>query len=226
MDWCWVTMLVVSSLLVIRPDGLASIIMQVPVLNALRWPHKEMYLVLFFSHLLMIYAGSITLGRVYQIVFIGVSFFVGFLLPFEPPSLGSQKYNRNFYFSKKAEVYWLKIKKIKGDRAYILPIIDQSIAEDIYATMSLPGILTGTHNFPALFQVKSWSGYSGTLPSAMYERVANLWPLYLSGGYVAKEFSKISELNDAAIIWSKSSDPLKIMMQNDKGEWIDLTPAQ
>lgn len=193
--------LAASALLVARPDWLGRCIQGLPVLGSLRWPHKEMVLVVFWAHLFALRGNAFT-GR-FQGAALVASVLL-YLVPFVlagPPSFGAHEVSRRLLFSGEAGRHWDSLKEgLQGRR--LVPVLPRAVVEDPAQYPSIPWILLGSHNFPALWPVDSWSGYSATMPRKLFERtppMANVYGVYAleEVGETLRDPARVGFLYDA-----------------------------
>lgn len=150
-------------LLVARPLWVAELIHQIPLLRGFRWPWKESFLIVFLLHLWAA-RGSDLYPRMtrWLVALYVLLFFVPFILG-GPPSLNERTASRRLLFNGEADRYWRAVRAHLQPGQMIAPIHPH----ESYRT---PDILSGACNFPVMFEVKSWSGYSATLPRDLFFR--------------------------------------------------------
>lgn len=217
-DGFLLALFILVSLLVARPDWLGELILQIPILNSLRWPHKEAFLVVFVAHLWIV-RGSELPGFVQRLLAI---FGVGmFLIPFGisgAPSFAELKPDRNVYLSGEGHTYWSELKSRLPEGTLIVPVMPSNVLEDIPSYRKVSGIIIGSHNFPALYGVSSWSGYSASLPKELFERVPRSANVY--GVYSSDDREALLQVPNLLLIEVLNVEPLTLraVLSNDGSE--------
>lgn len=163
----------VAFLLVSRPDWLGELIGRVPVLGALRWPHKEMFLVVGVMHLWALRPTLVPGWGQRLAAATGMAFWAVPLLLAGMPSLNAHQLSRELYFSGEAARYW----KAWGERLYA-PLMEERWIEEVEVYPTVPWIMAGSHNFAALWGARCWTGYSATLPRSLFEREPRVGNVY------------------------------------------------
>jgi hypothetical protein len=162
---------ILAALLVSRPAWLGGIIAQVPVLGSLRWPHKEIFLFVFLLHLWLARGSRIDPKWLPRIAAAGTLFFVLPLLWLGPPSLALDgARNRDMVLSGRAAAYWDKVSGLLAPGERIACVMPDGLIGDPVAYSAAPSLLAGIGNFPALYGIPSWSGYSATMPRRIFLR--------------------------------------------------------
>jgi len=158
-----VLLLIVAALAVLiwRPHWMGEIFESLPVIRSTRWPFREIIVLLFFVHLLFIYNYRPLPRRwnATQWVFAWLPMLL--LLRAGPPTMGSVELSRKLIISGAADSYWTAM----GPLSSKLPSVaatDLDTSGGIDASAPYP--LLPSHNFPALFGVRSVSGYSTGTP--------------------------------------------------------------
>lgn len=197
-------------LLVSRPDWLGQVLQQVPLLGAMRWPHKEMFLAVFWLHLLAL-RGSMASSRLQAAAAVfGVAVWLLPLALAGMPSLNEHRVSRELYLSGVAARYWQQM-RASGIQV-TAPAMTAAQLEDLALYPQVPWILLGSHNFPALFQARSWTGYSATLPVEIFNRrpaMANVFGVIRSED--AAEFLKLTQ---GAVIHFDPAAPQSIHLES------------
>lgn len=178
-DWSvWDAVLVVGMavalLLVTRPDWLGRLLAELPFFRSLRWPHKEVVLVLFAMHL---FAARGTVVPVKWRRLTGFAFVLVFLAPlvfFGPPSFNEHALSRRLYFEGTAVGVADQIRNRLAPGERVVSGLPDSFLERAPTDPGVPWILLMSHNFPALWEIPGWAGYSATLPRRIYERTPPL----------------------------------------------------
>jgi len=159
---------VLAALLVSRPDWLGQWIQHVPLLGSLRWPHKEMFLAVFWLHLLALRGSWATLRLQAAAAAFGLAVWLLPLALAGMPSLNEHRVSRELYFSGDAARHWRAL--LDRESAVTAPAMHAAHLEDLARYPQVPWILLGSHNFPALYSGRSWTGYSATLPHRLFTR--------------------------------------------------------
>lgn len=167
---------VLAALLVSRPDWLGALIQHVPVLGSLRWPHKEMFLAVFWLHLLALRGSWASLRLQLAAAAFGVAVWVMPLALAGMPSLNEHAPSRALYLSGEAQRHWDAVRALNPPM--LAPALEEDEVEDVARYPQIPWILVGSHNFPAWAGVRSWTGYSATLPQQLFDRQPPLANVY------------------------------------------------
>jgi hypothetical protein len=162
--------------LVSRPDVVGEVIHHLPVLSSLRWPHKEMFLAVFWLHLMAL-RGTQASARLQAVAAgYGVAVWALPLLLAGMPSLNEHALSRALYLSGEARRHWEAVRALNPP--ILAPALEDDVAEDVARYPEIPWILLGSHNFPAWAGVRSWTGYSATLPQQLFQRQPPLANVY------------------------------------------------
>jgi hypothetical protein len=202
-------------LLISRPEWLAGLMMHVPILGSLRWPYKEVYLLLFTLHLWML-RGTTLLPR-HTGMFLGVGLIL-FLVPlfwFGPPTLNAAESDRQWLRSGAAVRYWDDIKKELGPDSEVVPVLADRFLWDVDELLQVPAIAIGSHNYPAYFRVRSPSGYSATLPAAIFLREPRAATVY---GTYDNRAGRILLERGATLLRIEALEPLRVVMETATGQ--------
>lgn len=181
-----------GALWVSRPDWFGQFLFHLPVLGALRWPYKEMFVLVFWMHLFAL-RGTLFSPRLVGVT--AVSALVVFSLPFVfagSPSLNEHALSRRFYFSGEAQSHWERLRA--QDPPLVVPALSSDDLGDITRYPSYPWIMMGSHNFTALWGVRSWTGYSATMPRRIFEREPRMGNVY-----------GVLKIEDAEVFWGHSA---------------------
>lgn len=182
-DWCaWDGFLLAgilgTLLLVTRPDWLGRCIAHIPIFGSLRWPHKEVFLLVFFLHLFAARGSAVPVKGVRLLGFASVLVFVSPLVLVGPPSFNEHSLSRQMYLEGKASrmAEAIRVRMAPGQRVVLsLPDAYPDCAP-VHARV--PWIFLMSHNFPALWKIPCWSGYSATLPRRVFERNPGMASVY------------------------------------------------
>jgi hypothetical protein len=167
---------VLAALLVSRPDWLGQWIQHLPLLGSLRWPHKEMFLAVFWLHLLALRGSWASLRLQLAAAAFGVAVWVMPLVLAGMPSLNEHAPSRALYLSGEAQRHWDAVRALNPPM--LAPALEEDVVEDVAQYPEIPWILLGSHNFPAWAGVRSWTGYSATLPQQLFDRQPPLANVY------------------------------------------------
>jgi len=197
-------------LLVSRPIWLGNLIYNTPILQGMRWPHKEIFLIVFLLHLWIARGCGLVPKRRNQLAFVGVILFLATLCLAGPPSLNEHAASKKLLLSGEADRYWAQIKKEVSADGQIVPIVPDECLDDISCVLRLPLILTGAANFPAMYGVKSWSGYSATMPKDIFDRKPTAGNVV--GMYRKSDTEQVLKLQNPVLIEIEQNDPLVISL--------------
>lgn len=156
--WVFVILLLVSGLFVTRPDWLAAGIAHIPVLRSLRWPFREVWIVVFSIHLLLLFEPKWLGPRERPALLSAGALVLGLLLLLPPPTLGAFTTDRRLLFSSVARQYWTEMQQRHG------PVRGLVVGMDTIHVSPprerIPFTLLGTHNFGSYFGFTSSMGYT------------------------------------------------------------------
>lgn len=144
-------------LFVSRPGWLDAIVIQIPLYRSLRWPFRELFVLVFLSHL-WIALRPVTLSRFAFLSTTGAGVAL-FLLSFAivPPwSFSMLPLDRQLLMSGQASAYWKQVKPLIGEGNRMFCMVSPAGTKD--HEKEIPYSLLGANNFPALFGVPSISG--------------------------------------------------------------------
>lgn len=151
--WCLAGAVLVG-LFVVRPEWLAELMLRVPLLRSLRMPYKEIYLLLFFIHLLLVLrppevrrsirAGCLAVGLV---LFALVPILGG------APWVTDMSRDRELLLSGEADRLWDNIQSQLHPDDFVVPVGPGE-------PETLPFVLLGVGQLPEYFEVRSAAGYS------------------------------------------------------------------
>ncbi|NJK92134.1 MAG: hypothetical protein HC904_10075 [Blastochloris sp.] len=157
-------------LLVSRPEWLAALVAELPLLRSLRWPVKELYLVVFLWHLWAARGSALGLKVVRLGGCAGVCVFVISLLAAGAPTLNEQKASRESLLSGEAELHWSKLREQVPEGQYLVGVLPDAVVQDVTQLLNENMVMSGGGNFFEMFEVPGWTGYSLTLPRSLSER--------------------------------------------------------
>lgn len=209
----FVMLLGLSVLLVARPQWLAEVFQGLPLLRSIRWPFKEMFIVLFFVHVLIaVGLPPLKRWRAVGLGAIGSMVFCGSLLPSGPPTFNPLGSDRSLVFSGAAQAFWKEVGvRIDPTEGYI-PVASPDLVFKLKE--DFPYVLLGGFNYGALFGVRSQSGYSptqvkgtGRIPFA---------PYHWGGIYSDGDQERLRQaLPHASILRVVSVSPLKVELERE-----------
>jgi hypothetical protein len=210
-----------AALLVIRPAGVNDVLAHIPLLRSLRWPFREILELQFFLHLFFVLrplGGPVWLRR--GAISIGAFIFIAPLPLLPAPSFNPMVVDRFLLFSGLADEYWAKVKTLLGPDDVLVTIADPALVGE--NTLRIPFTLLGTANYPCLFQFRSGSGYSVTVPSdQLYLHAHGVMNM---GIYSPRDKAAIlAERPNVRFVTLESVDPLRITLSSRAGPPIDLT---
>jgi hypothetical protein len=209
-------------LLIVRPLWLAVIMQHLPVFRSLRWPFREGLIFLFFIHLFLILRWRAGSWRWQNAA--AVFGFLMFTLPMpfmQPPSFNALKADRQLLFSGRVEAFWTNIKPMLQPGDEIATVIDIPFWDEYRG--QVPYSLLGTADYPALFKVRSISGYSPTTP--VDQMPVAIRPYFWFGAYSEDQVGKLVAWNPKLkLIRITSVQPFQVTMSTGAGPAVDLTP--
>ncbi|MBS0660054.1 MAG: hypothetical protein JSR82_17585 [Verrucomicrobia bacterium] len=183
-----------AALLIVRPSWLAGLISHLPVLRSLQWPFREIWLLLFISHFLLLLHWQ-HLHRAPAIMAGSISALGLALVPLnEPPALYPFTLDRSLVFSGEAERYWSTVRARLGPKPQVVSSLDPRFL--LLARPEIPFSLLGGYTFGSLYGFVSVSGY--TFTSGLRAEEAGPRPYFFSGCYFPPDAKRMAELNPAA----------------------------
>ena len=154
-----VALLLVAFVLVVRPPWLAQIVAHLPVFRSLRWPFKETFWIVLGLHLLAALRAQ-PLPKLWQraIVAGGIAIWAISMFSQSAPSFNPMAADREFLLSGRAEDYW---RQKKADPNFATPFVPVARRDWLRSQVRQSVLFSrlGAYNYPALFEVKSASGY-------------------------------------------------------------------
>lgn len=169
-DLFLLSFLAIYMTLVARPEWLGNLIYHIPIFSSFRWPHKEIFIIVFILHLWAARGTDLKDSARNLLVFAGALIFLASLTLGGSPSLNEETEGKKLLLNGQADQYWKNLSKQLPEGYQIVPIISDTYFEKNTTASRPPLILTGAANFPAMFKVKSWSGYSLTMPNEFFLR--------------------------------------------------------
>jgi hypothetical protein len=167
-------------LFILRPLWLAAVVSHTPLLRSLRWPFREIYVLLFFIHFWLALRPVALAPRAATINTIAsCAVFAASLYLVNPWSFSATPVDRRLLFSGQAQAYWERLKPALGPQDRLIAIADSDFTTHHHN--EVPYVLLGAFNFPALFQVHAYGGYSAQGMSSA--RTAAATPYFLGSVY-------------------------------------------
>ena len=222
-DACLAGVMILLIIFIMRPVWLAQILAALPLFRSLRWPFREVLLFVFFAHLWMA-VRPVVAGRrtVVATSAIGALVFVA-SLAVSPWSFNPMTIDRDLLLSGQADAYWARIQKTLGPNDQIIAVIDPKMARE--HQMEIPYSLLGAYNYPALFQVRSPSGYTAAGLSASFggENAPYHWGGIFSPDASARLLRQYPNLRAMHLV---SLQPLRIEIRDAKSRRaVELPPS-
>jgi hypothetical protein len=88
--------------------------------------------------------------------------------------------------------------------------VPDGLTGDLPRYFRIPLILTGGANFPAMFGVRSWSGYSATMPKVVFQRKPQ--PANVVGLFEKRDMETLSRVPGAVFLEVTQDDPVQIRL--------------
>ena len=218
-----VAMMLLVALFVMRPLWLAQLLHALPLLRSLRWPFREIFVLLFWVHLWLALRPTHTSPRVsFALNCVGVAAFVMSLATATIWSFAPMRVDRNLVMSGQAQSYWQKLAPRFGPKDQFIAIVDSPLSPDRFDIM--PFSLLGAYNYPALFGVQSASGYTvkGMANIQLDGRVPNHWSGTFSRADGNALLAKYPHLKALELV---SLEPVRIdFRQGQRREHLSLPP--
>lgn len=174
LDFVSVGGILVAMVFIVRPLWLAIPFHHLPVFSSLRWPFREVSLLLFFSHIFLLLNLPLLTPKVSKAaVLVGVLFCSATLLE-QPPSINPMWLDRALILEGIPQDFWARYIRERG----AAPIIVSSIgnAEIYKQDKAIPYALLGGFNYACLLGVTNVSGYSPTAaPQTRFSDSAKPW---------------------------------------------------
>jgi hypothetical protein len=157
-SWVMVGLLLVAVLMITRPDWLGGLLVHIPIIRSLRWPFRELWVLLFATHVFLLFE-SRWLGPIGRPALVAAGAVVcGFLLLLPPPTLGSFAVDRRLLFAGVPQRYWTDLQSRHGKARGVIVGMDTIRLQPPRGR--IPFTLLGTHNFGSLFGFTSAMGYT------------------------------------------------------------------
>ena len=173
-------LLLLAAVWTVHPDWLAYLHVHIPLVKSLRWPFRELPIILFVAHVLFVLNVPVLhdLARPFRLAIfgLGVASFSLILLN-NAPSLNVLPLDRRLVLSGEADRYWAMLKATSPAPLKIVVGTKGMLIR--YANERVPYSVLGAYNFAALFDVIHVSGYSVTVPAP--QRFSPMRPSHWSG---------------------------------------------
>lgn len=154
-----VGMMLLVALFVMRPLWLEQILHALPLFRSLRWPFREIFVLLFWVHLWLALRPIQTTPRAtFALNCLGVSVWAMSLGTVTVWSFSPMRVDRNLVMSGGARAYWQHLAARFGPQDQFIVIADPKDSRREFKLM--PFSLLGAYNYPALFGVRCASGYT------------------------------------------------------------------
>lgn len=198
---------IVSFVFVARSDWLSALLLHVPILKSSRWPFREIALLQVFLHFFLLFRVAGKPRRMFwSMSTVGVVGLIVSLSMSGPPTLNPMARDRELIFSGRAAAFWSKVQAVLPADAKIVPVADNAYD----APKDLPFSLLGAYNYPTLFHVPSWVGYS-TTPEKKQESQPR--PYHHGGVITSVEWARLRAVrNDIVAVEVKKKSPLTIQV--------------
>lgn len=212
------------AVLIGRPGWLAELFFHLPLVSSMRWPYKEVFLFLFVLHLWAARGSLLDPKWTHMLAMVGMIFFLAPFMTFGAPSLSAPSESRALVLSGRAADFWEEVQPMLDPGTKIVPVMADGLLYDIPVYLKTPGPLLGSHNFPALFRIPSWSGYSATMPRRIFARKPGAANVF--GVYSLSDKPRLMALSGLTLIEMRSLNPLVIVaVDTTTGKEIKL-PAE
>ena len=195
--WVAVALIATSALLIIRPDWLAGLLVHVPVIRSLRWPFRELWVLVFGIHLFVLFESRWLGRRELPALLSAGALVMGFLFRLPPPTLGNFEIDRRLLFSGVAEEYWKNIQYQLGAANGLIVGMDTTLLRPPRG--AIPFTLLGTHNFGMMLGYTSSMGYTFIPSIRRVSKQDPEEPMHPGGMFVPMDARAISARNPG--IW-------------------------
>jgi hypothetical protein len=177
-----VTTLVVV-LFIVRPHWLGAVLSHTPLFRSLRWPFREVFVLLFFLHLWIALRPVTMNPRKYAICGgLGAALFAASLCIVTPWTFSPYTIDRELLRNGKAAAYWESLRSEFKPGDQLISIVGRHFADE--NATEIPFTLLGAFNYPALFKIASISGY--TAPGLQQTESQGDVPYHMGGMYSEK----------------------------------------
>ncbi|PTX92189.1 hypothetical protein DB346_24935 [Verrucomicrobia bacterium LW23] len=156
--WCCLPVLALTFLLTDRPLWFQeNVIRYIPLLNAMRWPLKELIFLIVFGHLFIVLTLPVVAPKkLLTLIVIGVAFWCLPLVTSGPPSISFRENDLKALTTGQADRYWAELKKKLPKDVIVVPAC-MDIGNDFW---SLPQSSIANYFFGAQFGVVTPYYYS------------------------------------------------------------------
>lgn len=212
------------AILISRPEWLAAVFFHLPLVSSMRWPYKEVFLFLFVLHLWAAKGSLLDPKWTAMLAMVGTIFFLVPFITFGAPSLSAPSKSRELVLSGRAADFWAKVRPMMDPSTKIVPVMADDLLYDIPVYLKTPGPLLGSHNFPALFRIPSWSGYSATMPRKIFARKPGAANVF--GVYSMSDKPQLMAIPGLTLIEMRSLNPLRMVAVESKTGRETKLPAE
>ena len=178
-----------GAVMVIRPPWLAEAISHIPLLRSLQWPFRELWLLHFAGHMLLVLnyraPSRVVLASVSSaalLIFSGLFFN-------RPPTFYLFDLDRRLVISGEAERYWTQLLRDHNSPPHVIVGMDPRFL--VYFRNDVPFTLLGSYNFGPLFGFIHDSGYTFTVSPQAQRHADGPRPYAFPGAYTPDDAMKI-----------------------------------
>jgi hypothetical protein len=212
LEWILVAILASLALLLHRPVWLQHVISSIPMYRALRWPMREALIFLFFAHLLVAAGWSRLPRRLGSTlpVLSGVMFCV-LLFSSSSPTFNRFPTDRTLLLTGRADDVWRQVIELmpRAQECRVVPLYAPQNGDWMgrFFVKLAPHTLMGGYNYPALFGMKSVTGY--VMPG-FAQQFRGVMPIF-GPGYFPPAFAP-ADFNDPTLLFTQlhAVDPLTV----------------
>jgi hypothetical protein len=101
------------------------------------------------------------------------------------------------------------------DEGRVVPLMPDELTQDLSRYFRIPLILTGGGNFPAMYGVRSWSGYSATMPKEISRREPH--PALVVGIFRFSDRTALAKIPGLTFLELKEEAPLEMILSSRVG---------
>lgn len=216
----WALVLLVMA----RPAWLGRLFLAIPFLGAIRWPFREMYVAVFFLHVLLaLRLPALPRARALALGAVGVAILGLSLVPAGPPSFNPMGRDRHLLFSGKADAFWKDLAARVDLSGGYLPVAP---AELVFLKngQRFPHGLVGSYDYASLRAVRNLTGALAAPPRTVTE--AAPIPYHWAGIYAPSDLEALRRWAPrAAIVQVHQLQPLVITVETNRHA-VALAPPQ